>query len=401
MCPPAKVTEDDKPSTQPSSQNPFPWHIGVYDAHCHPTDTMASIARIGGMKTRALTIMATRAQDQDLVADVSHDLAISNRGELRTETEGSRRVIPAFGWHPWFSHQLYDGSAEELPSKAQHYGEVLTPAPDAEFISSLPEPRRVTDYLAETRQRLERYPLAMIGEVGVDKAFRLPQSWEQSKPSAREEGATPGGREGRMLSPYHVKLPHQVNILKAQLRLAGEIGRPASIHGVQAHGVLYDALESLWKGHEKEVISRRKQRLVAEGAEDFSESDEDEYDDKGEVIRKPYQPKPFPPRICLHSFSGGAQMLNQYLHKAIPVDIFFSFSTCVNLGNEGLETKFAQVIEACPDDRILVESDLHVAGEAMDYQLEQIARKVCEVKGWKLEEGLEIIRNNYERFIFG
>lgn len=286
-----------------------------------------------------------------------------------------------------------------MPSKAQHYGEVLAPAPDAEFINALPEPRRLTDFLAEVRQRLESNPLAMVGEVGVDKAFRLPQSWEQSEKSAREEGVTPGGREGRMLSPYHVKMSHQVNILKAQLLLAGDIGRAASIHGVQAHGVLYEALESLWKGHEKEVVSRRKRRLVAEGAEDFSSSDEDEEDDEGR--RRPYQAKPFPPRICLHSFSGPAQMLSQYLHPAIPVDIFFSFSTCVNLANSGLEAKFAEVVKRCPDDKLLIESDLHTAGDDMDNQLEQIARKVCQVKGWGLEEGLEIIRNNYERFIFG
>ncbi|KAK4217858.1 Cut9-interacting protein scn1 [Rhypophila decipiens] len=406
MCPTSHQptgngTDDARPSSQSPSQAPFPWHVGVCDAHCHPTDTMSSIARIGGMKARAITIMATRAQDQDLVADVSNNLAISSRNDLRTEAEGPRRVVPAFGWHPWFSHQLFDGAESQLSSKAKHYGEVLTPAPDAEFIESLPEPRRLADFLAETRQRLERNPLAMVGEVGVDKAFRLPQNWDRAEQSAREAGITPGGREGRMLSPYHVKPQHQVNILKAQLRLAGETGRAASIHGVQAHGVLFEALESLWKGHEKEVISRRKKRLVAEGAEDFSSSDEGEDDDDDEGRRAAYRPKPFPPRICLHSFSAPVQMLRQYLHPAIPVEIFFSFSTCVNLGNAGLETKFAEVVKACPDDRLLVESDLHMAGDEMDCQLEQIARKVCAVKGWELEEGLRIIRNNYERFIFG
>ena len=55
----------------------------------------------------------------------------------------------------------------------------------------------------------------------------------------------------------------------------------------------------------------------------------------------------------------------------------------------------------CPDDRILVESDLHVAGEAMDAALEAMYGKVCEVKGWELEEGIRRIGKNYEEFIFG
>jgi len=346
--------------------------------------------------------MATRAQDQDLVASVAATHGIRIREA--TQAGSPEKIIPAFGWHPWFSHQLYDGSGDP-PDKSKHYESVLTPPPDAEFIKSLPDPRPLSEFISQTRQRLLNEPLAMVGEVGVDKAFRLPSAREA--PPVLNDGLTPGGREGRTLSPYHVKMPHQVIVLKEQLRLAGEIGRPASVHGVQAHGVLYDALASLWKGHEKEVISKRKMRLAAEGAEDFSSSDEEEdYGDDGhgqgrQRAGRPYTAKPFPPRVCLHSFSGPPQMLSQYLHPAIPADVFFSFSTCVNLSTPGLESKFAEVVRACPDDKLLIESDLHTAGEEMDYQLEMIGRRVCEVKGWTLEEGLERIRRNYDKFIFG
>ncbi|KAK1829184.1 Cut9-interacting protein scn1 [Podospora conica] len=399
---------------------PFPWHIGVYDAHCHVTDTMASVADIAGMRARVLTIMATRSQDQELVASVAAQHGISSRDEFGAalSAEAPGRVIPSFGWHPWFSHEFYDDSVKDTtfdPSgdadeqKTKHYTAVLSPAPDPDFVASLPVPRSLSSFIDETRARLLSNPLTLVGEIGIDRAFRLPQGWHQSKDVERTEGLTPGGRDGRLLSPHHVKLPHQVEVLKAQLRLAGELGRAVSVHGVQAHGVVFETLASLWKGHEKEVMSRRQQRRVAEGAEDFSSSEDDDYDEDDEEARekprkpaaKPYQPKPFPPRICLHSFSGPPQMLQQYLNPAIPAQIFFSFSVVVNLSTAGGEGKFAEVIRACPDDRLLVESDIHTAGEEMDQLLEQICRKVCEIKGWSLSDGVTRLKENYEKFLFG
>lgn len=401
----------------------FPWHVGVADAHCHPTDTMGSIASIGSMRARALTIMATRSQDQDLVASVAKEQGITDRGALADSpaTERPRKIVPAFGWHPWFSHQLYDDTAEAggggtcdasappAERKAKHYSAVLSPVPDGDFIASLPDPLPLSKFVDETRRRVLDAGVALIGEVGLDKAFRLPWPWSPAEQSQRDERLTPGGREGRTLSPHHVRMAHQVQVLKAQLRLAGELGVAASIHGVQAHGVLFAALESLWKGHEKEVVSRRKQKLVAPGAEDFSSGDEDGEDgEDGEEADgvvgaggKRYRPKPFPPRVCLHSFSGSPQMVSQYLNPAIPVRVFFSFSTVINLSTAGGESKFPDVVRACPDDRVLVESDLHTAGDEMDRALEDICRRVCDVKGWPLEEGVQRLRKNYEDFIFG
>jgi Tat protein secretion system quality control protein TatD with DNase activity len=378
---------------------------------------MASIARIGSMRARCLAIMATRLQDQDLVASVTEKHGVRDRVAL-LEQEPSGRVVPAFGWHPWFSYQLYDDTAEEEgggrtydPSgaaeeqKAKHYGAVLSPPPNEEFIASLQDPIPLSQFLADTRRRVIEAGTALIGEIGLDKAFRLPWPWNAAEHSERDGALTPGGREGRTLSPHHVRMAHQTQILKAQLRLAGELGVAVSLHGVQAHGVLFDALASLWKGHEREVVSRRKQKLVANGAEDFSSSDEEEEEDEGKdrrpAVGKRYKPKPFPPRVCLHSFSGSPQMVNQYLNPAIPLKVFFSFSTVINLSTAGGSSKFPEVLRACPDDRVLVESDLHCAGEDMDHLLEEMYRRVCEIKGWSLQEGLERIRRNYEEFIFG
>ncbi|KAK0643465.1 TatD family [Cercophora newfieldiana] len=417
MCSPTgEKSQSREHAAEEQHAEPFPWHLGAVDAHCHVTDTIASVASIADMKTRVLTIMATRSQDQDLVSSVAAQQKIQSRAELcESPVESSDKIVPAFGWHPWFSHQFYndtpgkstyDASSNNLEEeKSKHYTGVLSPKPSPDFIAALPTPKPLSTFITETRSRLAANAVALIGEIGLDKAFRLPQEWNQGEEPERDQSITPGGREGRLLSPYHVKMSHQVQILEAQLRLAGDLGRAVSVHGVQAHGVLFDTLASLWKGHEKEVISRRKQRLVAEGAEDFSSSD-DESDDgfqrkRDQGIKKPYKPKSFPPRVCLHSFSGPPQILKQYLNPAIPIRIYFSFSMVVNLSSPGLETKFVDVIKACPDDLLLVESDLHTAGEEMDQLLEQMYRKVCSIKKWTLDEGLQKIRKNYEDFIFG
>lgn len=433
-----------------SATEPFPWDLGVFDAHCHPTDTMASISSIAEtMRARTLTVMATRSQDQELVAKAADTYGVNSQEAITASARANgtdtrsvhnrEKVIPSFGWHPWFSHQLFDdvsrsgsgsgsGSGEAAatfdPSspdqdaeKRRHYNAVLVPSPqnkdDDEFIRHLPNPQPLSAFITQTRHYLEAYPFALVGEIGLDKAFRLPN--HEPAPDDLDNGMTPGRRDGRTLSPYRVNMDHQTRILKAQLSLAGEMGRAVSVHGVQAPGNLYDTLKASWEGHEKPVTSNRERKRVAVGVnEDFSDSDSDpdpDPEEEGEhgavVNRRKHRSRPYPPRICLHSFSGSVQTLKQYVEgKTTPAKIFFSFSLLVNYStgahqHDRRKHIADEVIRACPDDRILLESDLHSAGPEMDDLLEEIYRKVCEVKGWNLREGVDRIKRNYEEFIFG
>lgn len=415
---------------------PFPWHLGVFDAHCHPTDTPASLADIPKMKAQTLTVMATRPEDQDLVAQTAQDLDVLNSKSIRAAEEDTAErtqrqyVIPSFGWHPWFSHKLFDDTSPptssasiDLPTNAAHYGAVLSgdahhsPAAAA-LVDSLPTPTRLSTVLQETEARLRAHPHALVGEVGLDRAFRIPNAWLPHELDSRDASVTPGSREGRRLSPYRVRLEHQRVVLKAQLRLAGKLRRAVSVHSVQSHGAVWEVLEELWKGKKREVLTRREEKrenvyrkkgALGDGGEGDDEDEEREGEGEGagdrsreEEREDEKEPLPFPPRICLHSYSGPPDTLRQFLHPSVPAKVFFSFSQVINFdGSESSVRRVDAVIRALPNDRILVESDLHCAGDRMDALLEKAVRKICAVKGWELEDGVKTLGRNWKNFVFG
>lgn len=399
-----------------SKDEPFPWHLGLNDAHCHPTDTMSTIDSITEMKTRRLTIFSTRAADQELVAQVADKLGFKSEERIILDDDSNERVVPGFGWHPWFSHQLYDdisgdfemfNDSDQRSLKERHYQKVLYPEPvEADFLDSLPEPRPLSEQISQTKALLEKYPLALIGEIGLDRSFRLPEAWTTAEDCVRDPTLTPGGREGRRLTRYRVTVDHQKRVLLSQLHLAGEMRRAVSVHGVQAHGVLHETFQEVWEGYRIEVPSRKlrkRQGSIAEAHADEGEKPNDAIKnghEKGEETSESKTAKPFPPRVCLHSYSGPAQGIKIYTAPAIPSEVFFSFSSVINLSKTAIE-KVHDVIKSVPDDRILVESDLHCAGSRMDSYLEEITRLVCQTKGWSLNDGVEQLGKNWRRFIFG
>jgi Tat protein secretion system quality control protein TatD with DNase activity len=175
------------------------------------------------------------------------------------------------------------------------------------------------------------------------------------------------------------------------------MGRGVSVHGVQAHGLVFEVLQDLWKGHEKEVLSKRERK---KRGQDHSSIESDTPD----PAASEQSPKPYPPRICLHSYSGNASNFKQYMNPAIPAQIFASFSTAINLSDamdDETPPAFEEIVKTVPDHMLLVESDLHTAGEEMDRRLEDIVRRICKIKGWGLEEGVMQLGKNWRAFAFG
>lgn len=77
----------------------------------------------------------------------------------------------------------------------------------------------------------------MLGEVGIDRSFRVPfQPFESVYPDS------PGTRR---LSPFTVPLDHQLAIVEAQLAIAVELKRNASMHSVKAQQATVDLLQRM------------------------------------------------------------------------------------------------------------------------------------------------------------
>lgn len=380
------------------------WAVGLFDAHCHPTDIMASIKDIAHMKARVLTVMSTRAQDQTLVENTAFKYPADANTDFSSAS--GPLVVPAFGWHPWMSHHLIDDRNDNEPTDpVQHYRSVLAPVPeDMDFILALPPPTPLGQYLNETRARLNKFPLALVGEVGLDRAFRLPEAAEtnpscqdaKQKTNGSEDHHTAGAREGRPLSPYRVSMEHQKTILRAQLELAAEMKRPVSLHSVQAHGIVFELLQTMWKGHEKPSKSARRKQRQQDG---FHEP-ENARSSNIEEQQQQTMPLPYPPRVCMHSYSGPPDAVKQLLNPKIPTEVYFSFSIAINFSNPSSE-KVINVIRLVPDDRILIESDLHCAGELMDKLLHEIVFKICEIRSWTVKHGAEQLKRNWIKFVLG
>ncbi|RPB28975.1 Metallo-dependent hydrolase [Terfezia boudieri ATCC MYA-4762] len=424
-------------SVNANPKSPSTSHIPIPDSHCHPTDTPSLLPTIPSMRASCLTAMSTNSTDQSLVLELAEKYP--------------ERVVPGFGWHPWFSYLVWDDEDPELLAlwetgeegwegefTTRHFEKVLKGGGgggggpgnggrlEKGFVEALGMPRRLRgDVVVELRRNFERFKSqgrgVVLGEVGLDRGFRLPWPKGYRPPASASVSATVSeegeGEKEKALSPYKVSMHHQVLVFIMQMKVAGEVGVPASVHGVQAHGTMFDTLRGLWKGWEVRVESRREMReRVVRGRKLGGKEREwvdrflledgkglEELDSDVEGDEPPQGPPPFPPRICLHSFSAPPQTLSQYLSNptpttAYPSEVYFSFSTTINSRNK---CRLEEVLGMVPQERVLVESDLHTAGEEMDRVLEGAVEVVRGVKGWSGEEVRRVVGENWGRWVYG
>ncbi|KAF8971729.1 TatD DNase family Scn1 [Flammula alnicola] len=304
----------------------------IVDVHCHPTDASgivsdASMSKLG----ISICTMSSMESDQDKVKDLA--------------SRYPEQVIPCFGYHPWFSHLISTtSSAEDITAsssssyKEQHYRKLFlqnnNPTEEhvdndleeqfQKLIATLPEPRPLSSILAELRANLTAFSTAMLGEVGLDRAFRVPIDYFTSP---------------RILTSFTIPLTHQIAVLQPQMELAVELGRNISIHSVKSQQVTLDLLTAM-----KRKFSERWNRIS----------------------------------VDMHSCGFSAQTWRDAEKKH--ENVFLSLSTVINHkhGNH------RALIAACSPNRILVESDYNDIDMCMS-QTWDMVKIVADVKGWPIE----------------
>ncbi|KAJ7492346.1 TatD DNase family Scn1 [Mycena latifolia] len=299
---------------------PVPVLRHVVDTHCHPTDAPSISAE--SMEHLEITVcaMSTHKQDQSLVRDLA----------LGYPT----KVIPCFGYHPWFTHII---SLYPVSSKYDHYRDLFignkaqpsseTAAVFEELLPLLPEPITLDEVILDLRHNFELFSssTAMLGEVGLDRVFRV----------AFDYHASP-----RRLSPFMIPLDHQLAILEAQIDLAVELGRNVSFHSVKCPLATVDLLNKLKLKH-----GQRWEHI----------------------------------RIDIHSCSMNPQVWIG-LQKG-HVNVFLSLSTVIN----GRSSNMDALIAACSPNRILIESDFNDINMCTERCVEML-NIVARVKGWPIED---------------
>jgi Tat protein secretion system quality control protein TatD with DNase activity len=323
------------------------------DSHCHPTDdprpwgkVEVLIEKLRYVKIGRACAMSTSTKDQEYVAKLSEALP--------------NKIIPAFGYHPWFVHTI---STNSNINPEEHYKTVFGKKADSDELQELlqgglPDPIPIQNILQQLRDSLEAHPDSLLGEIGIDRVFRLPRNpkgWTR-EPDLEdiESNKSPSlGRRKRPLTSLTPSIEHQVEIAKAQIALAIELKRSISFHSVRAGGALTDLLEDLRKSFpdENEGLSKRE-RKRREKEQRYTENGDDH---SSEEAKSQSRLRFNDINLDLHSCTLSPQMISQ-IQKKYP-NIYVSFSLAINSRQKDLIDQ----LRACDPNRLLIESDWHSA----------------------------------------
>lgn len=136
----------------------------------------------------------------------------------------------------------------------------------ASVLDSFPDPISISTFLTNMEANLAAHPISHVGEIGLDRAFRIP-----NPPEIAADKRNP--KHTDLATP----VSHQLRVVEAQVDLAIRLGKNVSLHSVRAPQETVDMLR----------------RFKAE---------------KGEGWQRIH--------VCLHSFGGSAESAKQIQKSA-------------------------------------------------------------------------------------
>jgi Tat protein secretion system quality control protein TatD with DNase activity len=268
----------------------------------------------------------------------------------------SPRRLCALGVHPWYLDNILDletngsSDANDPSHSSSGIGEESSSQTQEASPQSTPLAVAIArgDWLERLRELLLEHPGCLVGEIGLCRQARFVRSYEGGKAEA---------------------LGLQREVFRAQLLLACQLRRSASVHCVNQHNVLLEVLQSLV---ERLLTNQQGQQQEA-GPESGPPA------------------LHLPPAIALHSFTGTSNQVRQLLawEANVPVQVrgpvpwvsdnggeaggdctmqptapllYFGFSHAVNVAMGSSSAKSRRqgrdTVRAVPLDRLLAESDV-------------------------------------------
>ncbi|KAF9977205.1 hypothetical protein BGZ73_006678 [Actinomortierella ambigua] len=424
-------------------------------------DAAAGTADAGNEGSESATVVADQFENLSLIRGpgVRGEMALKTAKALQQQmmmNQSSPSSSPAPPLSPSPS-----SSSSPSPSPLQssltdphaHYANVLTipqSAPEdylKTLAPKLPTPRPFGPALQELWQRLKAHPTALVGEIGLDRTARVPDPDPVSGIAGGAEGSTNNNNNYSVKTTVAMtSIEHQLRMVQEQLRMAAALDRAVSFHCVQAYGhwldfLLRESKKQAASDQQQQPMSKRMtaklrrqiqeaewERHVASTLSDSSdEEDEDEregYEEMDKIKKKkespaaspsadqqpatsgpaavpppPSPPKTLPPRLCMHSYGGSVDMIQAFVKLSPRPQMYFSFSMAIN--GRLNANKFRALVQAVPDDRLLIESDYHTPDAYVDASLVEMVQRVAGIKGWTVEETVERTARNWHVFVYG
>lgn len=318
----------------------------LVDAHCHVSTMVDAVgcdkirsnldlALAGTASDVQRCVMSTNVYDWELLEPLLLMKQLDDEGP---------GINVSLGVHPWYCH-LYQ--LDRSLSKVGHYRNCLKCKDEVqlmELVEQLPDPVDLSSYLSD--ERVSR--VGCIGEIGLDKVFRLPQNGFL----VSNNGTS---LERSSLSNVRVEFAHQIQVFETLLKVAKGRGLPVSIHSVKCQGTTFDICK----------------RILLDS----------------EV------------NICLHSFTGTLDTVRLWLANFPHERLFFSVSCWINLKDWD---SGAELLKSLPLQCILTETDCSVDSVSSQEQrqmLDSVLDAISRAHGISRTKAMDTVLQNFNRFL--